>query len=213
MENLQERVQLRMEQIGITQSELSTIINKSPVTIYKILSGNQHNIMGTTLIDLSEALQCNPVWLQRGTGPITLCGGNGLLPFMQTFPVLTPEQLLLWPDYEEDSPNLTRFLPCFEPCSSKGFWFHIFNEDLIPKLEPLDLACLDPERKELENGKYIVIRFKKNNTIAVKQVKVIDSDIYLKTTNPLYPQNISFTPYSEIDHEILGTIISLIKAL
>lgn len=69
---LAERIQQRMDTIGINQAELARRTGISPPSVNAWLSGDTKALKAATMMRLATVLQCRPEWLNTGMGLPTL---------------------------------------------------------------------------------------------------------------------------------------------
>ena len=64
MESLSDRIKLRRSQLNLTQAELAELVGTKQQTIQQVESGLTKR--PRRLVELAEALQCEPRWLLFG---------------------------------------------------------------------------------------------------------------------------------------------------
>lgn len=213
MSTLQDRVMLRMQQLNMNQADLARKINKTPVTVYKILMGLQHNLMGDTLLDLSEALQCNPMWLQKGKGPmLSECNVEQVSVQGNSYPLISWVQAGAWTESVKLPPDEYEYIACPVKTGSRSFWVKVRGDSMYPKFESGDLICIDPEKLSIDNDKYVVAMMEGTDEMTFKQLKVIDGQNYLKALNPDYPPEMRFAKING-NCRIIGTVVSHVKPI
>jgi len=210
---LQERVHLRMQQLGMNQADLARRINKTPVTIYKILNGAQRSLMGDTLLDLSEALACSPAWLQNGKGSmLSECSAEQASVKGSAYPLISWDQAGALTESVKLPADEYEYIACPVKTGSKSFWVKVRGDSMYPKFESGDLICIDPEKLSIDNDKYVVAMMEGADEMAFKQLKIIDGQNYLKALNPDYTPEMRFTRING-KCRIIGTVVSHVKPL
>lgn len=213
MKTLQDRVSLRMQQLNMSPAELARKINKTQVTVHKILNGQQHNLMGDTLLDLSEALRCNPLWLQKGKGSMLIDNNVELIEVpSNTYPLISWVQAGAWTESIKLPPDEYEYIACPVKTGKRSFWVKVRGDSMYPKFESDDLICIDPEKVSLENDKYVVAMLEGTDEMTFKQLKIIDGQKYLKALNPDYPPEARFLKING-NCRVIGTVVSHVKPL
>lgn len=70
MSSLAERVDSRMQAVGLRQVDLARLCQVAPASVAQWRNGRTKEITGETLLLAAAALQCSPKWLATGKGPI-----------------------------------------------------------------------------------------------------------------------------------------------
>lgn len=66
MAEINERIKVLRERLGLTQTALAEKINRAPNTINQYEKGK--NIPDRTILDICNAFNVNEVWLRTGSG-------------------------------------------------------------------------------------------------------------------------------------------------
>ena len=69
MSSLADRVQERLNALGMSPTQLARAVRVKPPSISGWLSGATKTIKGENLLRAAQALQCTPHWLATGLGP------------------------------------------------------------------------------------------------------------------------------------------------
>lgn len=74
MAEINERIKVLRERLGLTQTALAEKINRAPNTINQYEKGK--NIPDRTILDICNAFNVNEVWLRTGSGEMFRQGTN-----------------------------------------------------------------------------------------------------------------------------------------
>lgn len=88
--NIAQRIQQRMDEIGMTQDQLATRIGLTQPAVFKLLSGRTRRT--TRLIEIAWALGVRPEWLSDGIEPKEPFLGKEDQAFISEYLVLPPEE-------------------------------------------------------------------------------------------------------------------------
>jgi phage repressor protein C with HTH and peptisase S24 domain len=72
--SLADRIQIRLNELGFSQQELATRAGVSQPAIYKLVSGQSKTTR--KLLEIADALQCDPEWLNTGVSRSYGLSGN-----------------------------------------------------------------------------------------------------------------------------------------
>ncbi|MDW5417726.1 helix-turn-helix transcriptional regulator [Iodobacter sp. CM08] len=100
------RVRQRRQELGLTQGEVAKRAGVAQPTIALFESGR--NKSTNAVVALAEALQCNPLWLEQGKGPMTGINTTSLRPIQ------------VWDNEDELDPDIYVFIPSLDIKLSAG---------------------------------------------------------------------------------------------
>ncbi|MEM0530332.1 LexA family transcriptional regulator [Zongyangia sp. HA2173] len=176
-----ERIKMRREQLGITQTALADMIGESKQTIYKYESGVVSNIPSDKIEAIANALDVSPAWIcgweQGSETPIP--SGFDPLPDMAEIP-------------------LVGRIACGEPITAKenlegyvsapAMWHATFalickGDSMEPTICDGDLVAIK-KGVQIENGQIAAVRIGDEATL--KRVYIHKDYIELRPENPAY---------------------------
>lgn len=176
-----ERIKMRREQLGITQTALADMIGESKQTIYKYESGVVSNIPSDKIEAIANALDVSPAWI---------CGWE------QGSETPIPSGFDPLPDMEE-IPLVGR-IACGEPITAKenlegyvsapAMWHATFalickGDSMEPTICDGDLVAIK-KGVQIENGQIAAVRIGDEATL--KRVYIHKDYIELRPENPAY---------------------------
>ena len=176
-----ERIKMRREQLGITQTALADMIGESKQTIYKYESGVVSNIPSDKIEAIANALDVSPAWI---------CGWE------QGSETPIPSGFDPLPDMEEIP--LVGHIACGEPItaeenlegyvSAPAMWHATFallcrGDSMEPTICDGDLVAIKKD-VQIENGQIVAVRIGDEATL--KRVYIHKDYIELRPENPAY---------------------------
>ena len=176
-----ERIKMRREQLGITQTALADMIGESKQTIYKYESGVVSNIPSDKIEAIANVLDVSPAWI---------CGWE------QDSEIPIPSGFDPLPDMEE-IPLVGR-IACGEPItaeenleghvSAPAMWHAAFallcrGDSMEPTICDGDLVAIKKD-VQIENGQIAAVRIGDEATL--KRVYIHKDYIELRPENPAY---------------------------
>ena len=176
-----ERIKMRREQLGITQTALADMIGESKQTIYKYESGVVSNIPSDKIEAIANALDVSPAWI---------CGWE------QGSETPIPSGFDPLPDMEE-IPLVGR-IACGEPITAEenlegyvaapAMWHATFallcrGDSMEPTICDGDLVAIKKDI-QIENGQIVAVRIGDEATL--KRVYIHKDYIELRPENPAY---------------------------
>lgn len=176
-----ERIKMRREQLGITQTALADMIGESKQTIYKYESGVVSNIPSDKIEAIANVLDVSPAWI---------CGWE------QDSEIPVPSGFDPLPDMEE-IPLVGR-IACGEPItaeenlegyvSAPAMWHATFallcrGDSMEPTICDGDLVAIKKD-VQIENGQIVAVRIGDEATL--KRVYIHKDYIELRPENPAY---------------------------
>ena len=176
-----ERIKMRREQLGITQTALADMIGESKQTIYKYESGVVSNIPSDKIEAIANVLDVSPAWI---------CGWE------QDSEIPVPSGFDPLPDMEE-IPLVGR-IACGEPItaeenlegyvSAPAMWHATFallcrGDSMEPTICDGDLVAIKKDI-QIENGQIVAVRIGDEATL--KRVYIHKDYIELRPENPAY---------------------------
>ena len=176
-----ERIKMRREQLGITQTALADMIGESKQTIYKYESGVVSNIPSDKIEAIANALDVSPAWIcgweQGSETPIP--SGFDPLPDMEEIP-LVGRIACGEPITAEE--NLEGYV------SAPAMWHATFallcrGDSMEPTICDGDLVAIKKD-VQIENGQIVAVRIGDEATL--KRVYIHKDYIELRPENPAY---------------------------
>ena len=176
-----ERIKMRREQLGITQTALADMIGESKQTIYKYESGVVSNIPSDKIEAIANVLDVSPAWI---------CGWE------QDSEIPIPSGFDPLPDMEE-IPLVGR-IACGEPItaeenlegyvSAPAMWHATFallcrGDSMEPTICDGDLVAIRKD-VQIENGQIAAVRIGDEATL--KRVYIHKDYVELRPENPAY---------------------------
>lgn len=176
-----QRIKMRREQLGITQTALADMIGESKQTIYKYESGVVSNIPSDKIEAIANVLDVSPAWIcgwEQGS-EIPIPSGFDPLPDMEEIP-LVGRIACGEPITAEE--NLEGYV------SAPAMWHATFallcrGDSMEPTICDGDLVAIKKD-VQIENGQIVAVRIGDEATL--KRVYIHKDYIELRPENPAY---------------------------
>ncbi len=177
-----ERIKMRREQLGITQTALADMIGESKQTIYKYESGVVSNIPSDKIEAIANALDVSPAWIcgweQGSETPIP--SGFDPLPDMEEIPLvgrIACGEPILAVEEADETVEVPEYIHADFALRCKGDSMinaRIFDGDIVYiKKQP-----------QVENGEIAAVLIGDEATL--KRVRLFEDHISLEAENPMY---------------------------
>ncbi|ELG3573351.1 helix-turn-helix domain-containing protein [Salmonella enterica] len=199
--NLASRVKHRRQDLGLTQAEVAERAGIRQQSIDAIESGK--TLKPRNLLQLAEALQCDPKWL--------LCGGAiipnidlgakrvPLISYVHAGAFATEDPIIQDENFE--------YVLTTAPVSGRAFALQIKGDSMVPEFREGDIVIIDPEEYPTPGEFVVAINGDQEATFKKYRPRSINSqgeeDFELIPLNPDYPTICSW----ERPLRIIGTMI------
>lgn len=157
MNALADRINERMEELGLTQEMLARRSRVSQAAIHKICSGKTKQTR--KLVQIAAVLGVNPYWLETGLGEKLASNQPTLKAAQVAYPLISWVQAGAWSEII----NLYPFGSSDTMVYANGqhgpysFGLQIYGNSMLPQFEPGDIIIIDPEIQP-RPGDYVVAK-------------------------------------------------------
>ena len=176
-----EKIKSRRKALGLTLAEAAAKIGTSTGTLNKWENGVTTRIDHKDIVRISEALDCNLLWLMDLDDAITLDGVLEELPEVKQVPILG-EIACGDPILAEENHDGTANIP---ESSSADFALRCNGDSMInARIFPGDLVLIR-QQSDVDNGDIAAVLIEGEATL--KRVYKYTGRVELRPENPLYP--------------------------
>lgn len=188
-----QRIRARRKQLKYTQAQIAKLsgVTRSALTQWEL---DKTNIMGDKLLALANALSVTPKWILTGEEPDakTTVRFTEEERFMRKLPLITYAQAAQWDALSKDMDAIkTDEWPVTTmQLGPRSFALKMQGDSMTnpagyPSIPEGSLIFIDPDA-EIEDGKIVVAKSDKSDTVAIKKLVLDFEDITLRSLNTGY---------------------------
>ncbi|WP_052706122.1 helix-turn-helix domain-containing protein [Vibrio galatheae] len=193
-----ERITQRMEQLGVTQAQLSREVGITQVSTMRIRTGQSENIKAVTALKLAKSLKCNINWLVLGRGPVESESSQ---------PLVNAASLIVAESTHAKGYKVIATIGA--PVDGDNLLAFCVNDDLIDL--PQNSTLFVETKSKPESGQYALYIAANGNLIA-RKYRNMGAATLLEATASNIPDQYRFTELTE-DIKLIGKVIAYTATL
>ncbi len=175
-----------MDEVGVTEAELSRYSDIPQPTLHRILSGATRSPRGQSLaplanffsITINQLMGVDPLPNDRVPGTY-----NPRIHGWKSVPVINWKQAAIWPEFKkEQMENWSDWTSTDLPVSDDAFAIHVQGDAMAPRFAEDTLLIIEPQRAPI-NKDFIVVVPPEHSTAVFKQFMQDGEAIYLRSLN------------------------------
>lgn len=180
-----------MEKNGLNMAQLSKNTGLAFTTIKRLCTDSTCNPTMGSLEKIAEFFGIKATQLM-GIEPI-INETNGYRPDLfawENIPIITLQQLVLWPKNIEEirASTSTQFVKTDLEVNENVFALNAMDESLEPKFSSGTTLIFDPT-KHYKNKDFVILLLKAKELPQIRQIFIDGPDVYIKTINPEFSGN------------------------